>query len=278
MSGPPAAGAGSTCAASRHSREGSRATERDVGGRNWRGLNPWTRPGPPAAAPRRRSRRALTAGAGRARGARSRSSPETGSTNADVAARRPAGEPEGLVLAADHQAAGRGRLGRAWEAPPRAGLAVVGAARGPPVDPARWSWLPLLAGLARRRRADPGLRRARRAQVAQRRARARTRPRATARSRASGARSAASSPRPSRRGRRARGGRRRVRPQRRPGPRRAARADRHVPAARRRRDPRPRHRPARVPARARRPLPALGGRRRRPAGRAASAPPTGRPA
>jgi BirA family biotin operon repressor/biotin-[acetyl-CoA-carboxylase] ligase len=71
----------------------------------------------------------------------------TGSTNADVTARARAGEPEGLVLAADHQAAGRGRLGRAWEVPPRAGLAVSVLLR-PPVDPARWSWLPLLTGLA----------------------------------------------------------------------------------------------------------------------------------
>ena len=70
----------------------------------------------------------------------------TGSTNADVAARARAGEPEGLVLVADHQEAGRGRLGRSWEAPPRAALAVSLLLR-PPVDPARWSWLPLLVGL-----------------------------------------------------------------------------------------------------------------------------------
>jgi BirA family biotin operon repressor/biotin-[acetyl-CoA-carboxylase] ligase len=51
------------------------------------------------------------------------------------------------VLVADHQDAGRGRLGRSWQAPPRAGLAVSVLLR-PPVDPARWSWLPLLAGVA----------------------------------------------------------------------------------------------------------------------------------
>jgi BirA family biotin operon repressor/biotin-[acetyl-CoA-carboxylase] ligase len=71
----------------------------------------------------------------------------TGSTNADLVARARTGEPEGLVLVADHQAAGRGRLGRAWEAPPRAGLAVSVLLR-PAVDPARWPWLPLLTGLA----------------------------------------------------------------------------------------------------------------------------------
>ncbi len=70
----------------------------------------------------------------------------TGSTNADVAARARDGEPEGLVLVADHQDAGRGRLGRSWQAPPRAALAVSVLLR-PAVDPARWSWLPLLVGL-----------------------------------------------------------------------------------------------------------------------------------
>ena len=73
--------------------------------------------------------------------------PRTGSTNADLAARARSGEPEGLVLTADHQAAGRGRLGRGWEAAPRAGIAVSVLLR-PAVDPARWSWLPLLTGLA----------------------------------------------------------------------------------------------------------------------------------
>jgi BirA family transcriptional regulator, biotin operon repressor / biotin---[acetyl-CoA-carboxylase] ligase len=82
----------------------------------------------------------------------------TGSTNADLAARAVAGLPdtgsgaeaeaEGIVLVADHQSAGRGRLDRQWTAPPRSSLAVsvLLAPRG--VDPARWSWLPLLGGLA----------------------------------------------------------------------------------------------------------------------------------
>jgi BirA family transcriptional regulator, biotin operon repressor / biotin---[acetyl-CoA-carboxylase] ligase len=73
--------------------------------------------------------------------------PQTGYTNADLAARARAGEPEGLVLAADHQGDGRGRLGRTWQAPPRSSLAVSVLLR-PAVDPARWSWLPLLTGLA----------------------------------------------------------------------------------------------------------------------------------
>jgi BirA family biotin operon repressor/biotin-[acetyl-CoA-carboxylase] ligase len=73
--------------------------------------------------------------------------PATGSTNADVAARARAGEPEGLVLATDDQRAGRGRLDRTWTAPPRSAIAVSVLLR-PPVPPTRWSWLSLLAGVA----------------------------------------------------------------------------------------------------------------------------------
>jgi BirA family transcriptional regulator, biotin operon repressor / biotin---[acetyl-CoA-carboxylase] ligase len=39
----------------------------------------------------------------------------TGSTNADLIARAAAGAPEGLWLRADHQDAGRGRMGRVWD-------------------------------------------------------------------------------------------------------------------------------------------------------------------
>ncbi|HEV8296065.1 MAG TPA: biotin--[acetyl-CoA-carboxylase] ligase [Acidimicrobiales bacterium] len=58
---------------------------------------------------------------------------ETGSTNADVLARASAGEPAGLVLVADHQTAGRGRLDRRWQAPPGASLlmSVLFRPRGP---------------------------------------------------------------------------------------------------------------------------------------------------
>ena len=43
--------------------------------------------------------------------------PETGSTNADLLALAAEGAPDGVVLVADHQTAGRGRMGRTWEAP-----------------------------------------------------------------------------------------------------------------------------------------------------------------
>ncbi|WP_238008072.1 biotin--[acetyl-CoA-carboxylase] ligase [Dactylosporangium sp. AC04546] len=73
----------------------------------------------------------------------------TGSTNADVAALAASGAPEGLVIVAEQQTAGRGRLGRQWESPPRAGLALSILLRPSPlVPPSRLGWLPLLAGVA----------------------------------------------------------------------------------------------------------------------------------
>ena len=71
----------------------------------------------------------------------------TGSTNADLLARAQAGEPEGAVLAAEEQRAGRGRLGRTWTSPSRAAL-TFSVLLKPAVPPARWGWLPLLAGVA----------------------------------------------------------------------------------------------------------------------------------
>jgi BirA family biotin operon repressor/biotin-[acetyl-CoA-carboxylase] ligase len=70
-----------------------------------------------------------------------------GSTNAELVARAAAGEPEGLVLVAEHQQAGRGRLDRSWTSPPRAGLTVSVLLR-PDVPAARRAWLSLLTGVA----------------------------------------------------------------------------------------------------------------------------------
>ena len=71
----------------------------------------------------------------------------TGSTNADLLARAQTGEPEGAVLAAEEQRAGRGRMGRTWTSPPRAAL-TFSVLLKPAVPLARRGWLPLLAGVA----------------------------------------------------------------------------------------------------------------------------------
>lgn len=60
---------------------------------------------------------------------------ETGSTNRDLLAEAVAGAPEGIVLVADHQTSGRGRLDRSWSAPPGASLLVSVLLR-PELDPA----------------------------------------------------------------------------------------------------------------------------------------------
>ncbi|HSV41695.1 MAG TPA: biotin--[acetyl-CoA-carboxylase] ligase [Nocardioidaceae bacterium] len=72
---------------------------------------------------------------------------ETASTNVDLAGRARAGEPAGLVLVAEHQTSGRGRLDRTWEAPARAGLTFSVLLR-PAAEAEQWPWLPLVAGLA----------------------------------------------------------------------------------------------------------------------------------
>src|SRR5215468_535735 len=74
---------------------------------------------------------------------------ETGSTNADVAQAARDGAAEGLVVVAERQTSGRGRMGRQWESPARAGLmfsVLLRPAADTPVS--RYGWLPLLAGVA----------------------------------------------------------------------------------------------------------------------------------
>jgi BirA family transcriptional regulator, biotin operon repressor / biotin---[acetyl-CoA-carboxylase] ligase len=72
---------------------------------------------------------------------------QTGSTNADVAAAASAGEAEGLVVVAERQGAGRGRLDRTWTSPPRAGLTFSLLLR-PAVPVAARPLLPLLVATA----------------------------------------------------------------------------------------------------------------------------------
>ena len=71
----------------------------------------------------------------------------TGSTNADVGAEALAGRAEGLVVVAESQDAGRGRLDRSWVSPPRAGLTFSMLLR-PPVEVSRWPLLSLLVATA----------------------------------------------------------------------------------------------------------------------------------
>jgi len=71
----------------------------------------------------------------------------TESTNTDAAGLVLAGEPLPLLVAAEAQTAGRGRLGRHWESPPGASLLMSVAVR-PGVPLSAWGWLPLLAGVS----------------------------------------------------------------------------------------------------------------------------------
>ncbi len=73
--------------------------------------------------------------------------PQTGSTNADLLEAARAGAEEGLVLVAEEQTAGRGRLGRSWSAPPSAGLIFSVLLRPADVPSTRLGWLPLLTGV-----------------------------------------------------------------------------------------------------------------------------------
>ncbi len=72
---------------------------------------------------------------------------ETGSTNADLLAKARSGAGEGLVLVAEAQTSGRGRMGRRWISPPRRALTFSVLLR-PAVPAGLLGWAPLLAGVA----------------------------------------------------------------------------------------------------------------------------------
>ena len=72
---------------------------------------------------------------------------EAASTNAVLAERARAGAPDGLVVVADHQSAGRGRLDRTWSSPPGTAVTFSVLLR-PRVALRSWPWIPLLTGYA----------------------------------------------------------------------------------------------------------------------------------
>ena len=72
--------------------------------------------------------------------------PETGSTNEDLIALARAGAPEGTVIGADIQTAGRGRRGRTWMAARSHGL-LVSALLRPGIPPVDAGLLPVVAAV-----------------------------------------------------------------------------------------------------------------------------------
>ena len=74
--------------------------------------------------------------------------PTVTSTNTALVDAARQGAPDRTVLVAEYQSQGRGRTGRSWVAPPRSGLVVSVLLRPTEVPQSRWSWLPLLAGVA----------------------------------------------------------------------------------------------------------------------------------
>ncbi len=70
-----------------------------------------------------------------------------GSTNLEALKRAAAGAPEGTVVIADEQTAGRGRLSRSWQSPPGCNL-YLSLVLKPAVEPAAAPQLTLLAGVA----------------------------------------------------------------------------------------------------------------------------------
>lgn len=73
-----------------------------------------------------------------------------GSTNTEAERLVHEGAPEGTCVVAEEQTAGRGREGRHWHSPAGAGLFASFVVRPDGIPQDRWTWLPLLAGVAAR--------------------------------------------------------------------------------------------------------------------------------
>lgn len=74
----------------------------------------------------------------------------TPTTNADAVALAKQGAPTLSCVVAEEQTAGRGRLDRMWVSPASGGLWMSVIVQSGRVEPSRWTWLPLVAGLAAR--------------------------------------------------------------------------------------------------------------------------------
>ncbi|RZI64811.1 MAG: biotin--[acetyl-CoA-carboxylase] ligase, partial [Variovorax sp.] len=71
--------------------------------------------------------------------------PEVASTNTELMRRARAGQLDPILLVAERQTAGRGRLGRTWQSSPGDSLTFSFGLR---LDPADWSGLSLAVGVA----------------------------------------------------------------------------------------------------------------------------------
>jgi BirA family biotin operon repressor/biotin-[acetyl-CoA-carboxylase] ligase len=74
--------------------------------------------------------------------------PEIDSTNTELMRRARAGQPDPVLLVAEHQTAGRGRLGRDWTSDTQALGHTLTFSLGLPLSPADWSGLSLAVGLS----------------------------------------------------------------------------------------------------------------------------------
>jgi BirA family biotin operon repressor/biotin-[acetyl-CoA-carboxylase] ligase len=81
--------------------------------------------------------------------------PQLDSTNSELMRRARAGRTEPVLLVAEQQTAGRGRLGRGWDAAAGASLTV---SLGLPLAPADWSGLSLAVGVSVAESLHPAIR------------------------------------------------------------------------------------------------------------------------
>ena len=86
--------------------------------------------------------------------------PQIDSTNTELMRRAKAGQLDPVLLVAEHQTAGRGRLGRQWhsEGAGTGAIRALAFSLGLPLAPARWSGLSLAVGVSVAQSLHPDLR------------------------------------------------------------------------------------------------------------------------